>query len=280
MSVRIFEGTKHANLYTRFRPTIPDAVIDVVLNFLREKIPSDKWDIAVDVGCGSGQGTHKLAKHFKRCYGFDVSPAQINEAKGAHHSDNICYDVCPAEKLPLISTNSVQLLTAVEAAHWFDFNAFIQESTRVLSDNGVIALIGYMFPNPTDPCNPNDHSLHEMITDLYFDDRLAPFKNPKIVLLERHYRDIEFPKNYEFKLMDNIPTTKRVLAEDIIGYIESWSLYQGLAKADRESAEVISQEVRHKVKSILKISDLSAKEVIFNFNYFIAIARKVSNNIK
>jgi hypothetical protein len=186
--------------------------------------------------------------------------------------------VCPAEKLPSISTNSAQLLTAVEAAHWFDFNAFIQESTRVLSDNGVIALIGYMFPNPTDPCNPNDHSLHEMITDLFFDDRLAPFKNPKIVSLERHYRDIEFPKNYESKLMDNIATTQPMLAEDIIGYIESWSLYQGLAKADRESAEVISQEVRHKVKSILKISDLSAKEVIFNVNYFIAIARKVSNN--
>ena len=93
MSVRIFEGQKHANIYSKFRPTVPQHVIKVVLKHLETRIPTKDWETAVDVGCGSGQGTNNLAKYFIKCYGFDVSPAQISEAKESKHSDNVFYDV-------------------------------------------------------------------------------------------------------------------------------------------------------------------------------------------
>jgi trans-aconitate methyltransferase len=93
MPVRIFEGTNHANLYSKFRPIVPNNVIDCVLEFLREEIDSNQWDRVVDVGCGSGQGTNKLSQYFKQGYGFDVSPAQINEANNSKHSKNISYGV-------------------------------------------------------------------------------------------------------------------------------------------------------------------------------------------
>jgi len=93
MSVRIFEATKHANIYAKYRPSLPKQVVDEVLNFLRQKIPSNEWNIAVDVGCGSGQGTNKVSKYFHDCYGFDISQAQINEAKGTKHRPNVHYDV-------------------------------------------------------------------------------------------------------------------------------------------------------------------------------------------
>ena len=93
MSVRIFEGSNHANLYSRFRPTVPRNVVEVVLKFLESEIPSDEWQTAVDVGCGSGQGTQVLAKYFDKCFGFDVSAAQISEAKDNNRFDNVFYSV-------------------------------------------------------------------------------------------------------------------------------------------------------------------------------------------
>ncbi len=93
MSVRIFEGSNHANKYAKFRPIVPDNVIDCVLDFLRQRIDSNEWNIAVDVGCGSGQGTNKLSQYFRKVFGFDVSPAQINEAKNSKHSTNVFYEV-------------------------------------------------------------------------------------------------------------------------------------------------------------------------------------------
>lgn len=93
MSARLFEGTAHAQLYAKFRPTYPESLVEKILRFLSEKIPPEKWDVAVDVGCGTGQGTNKLARYFNKCYGFDVSPAQINEAKESNGFPNVFYEV-------------------------------------------------------------------------------------------------------------------------------------------------------------------------------------------
>lgn len=48
-------------------------------------------ELAVDVGCGSGQGTHFLGQHFKKVVGTDISEAQIQEAKDTPCMPNISY---------------------------------------------------------------------------------------------------------------------------------------------------------------------------------------------
>ncbi|CAG2118450.1 unnamed protein product, partial [Medioppia subpectinata] len=260
MSVRLFESTAHANLYARHRPSVPDKVIDIVLDYLRQQIPEDQWQVAVDVGCGSGQGSNQLSTHFKHCYGFDVSPAQIGAANSAQHSANVSYAVCPAESLPTIVSNSVQLMTAFESVHWFEFNSFINECTRVLCPNGVLAMVGRIAPEAYDPIRPDDRSLVDLWYELYTDERLKPFTNAKLVLLGRKYRDIKLPDNYETSRMDEVVVTERVSAQEIVGIFESWSLYQGLANADKQAAQLMTREVIHRLKSILNVSDLSAKE--------------------
>ena len=93
MSVRLFEGTAHAQFYAKFRPTYPDTLVEKILRFLSEKIPPEEWKVAVDVGCGTGQGTNRLARYFQQVYGFDVSPAQINEAQESNGYPNVFYEV-------------------------------------------------------------------------------------------------------------------------------------------------------------------------------------------
>lgn len=49
------------------------------------------FDLAVDVGCGSGQGTVLLAPHFSSVVGTDVSPAQLELAQEHASAPNISY---------------------------------------------------------------------------------------------------------------------------------------------------------------------------------------------
>jgi hypothetical protein len=126
-----------------------------------------------------------------------------------------------------------------------------------------------------DPLNPNDERVTELVLEAYNDPLLAAHKNSKVVILEKRYRDLKFPLNYEFVHKDNILNSIKANAQQLIGYVESWSLYQGLAAKDEPIARNYIQQIQIKLKDILKTSDLSKREIIINFNYFIAMARKV-----
>ncbi len=62
----------------------------LTLFYLPEQIQG-YLDLAVDVGCGSGQGTELLAPHFLTVVGIDVSPAQLEIASAKEHASNVCY---------------------------------------------------------------------------------------------------------------------------------------------------------------------------------------------
>lgn len=52
---------------------------------------SGRFDLAVDVGCGSGQGTVLLGPYFSRVVGTDVSPAQLRMAQLNSNPANVSY---------------------------------------------------------------------------------------------------------------------------------------------------------------------------------------------
>ncbi|AWP12840.1 putative methyltransferase DDB G0268948 isoform 4 [Scophthalmus maximus] len=168
MAYRLFEGKKHAALYLKYRVSPSDHLIQQVLGFL-EKQKGRPFELAVDVGCGSGQGTLLLAKHFASVVGTDVSPAQLELALQHAQQANITYRLCPddrlleligrqgsrhtqctqrtlrecvAEELPF-ADSSVDLVTAMTAFHWFDRPRFLQEAHRVLKPRGCLALLSY-----------------------------------------------------------------------------------------------------------------------------------------
>ena len=172
----VFSTVDHAQLYSKFRPNLPPKVMEYILGQLKKGIDQDQWKVAVDVGCGGGQSCHILSKHFKQVKGFDVSQSQINEAVNSVHSNNVHFEVSPnniimvisvqnaqvsaAEDLPSIETNSVQLVIASSAVHWFDLKNFFPEVRRVLAPNGVLALIAYVMFEPIDPDCPDDNPTH------------------------------------------------------------------------------------------------------------------------
>ncbi|XP_061841356.1 putative methyltransferase DDB_G0268948 [Nerophis lumbriciformis] len=140
MSVRLFEESDHASAYLRYRMT-PEEMVTRVMDFMKPKVEK-KFNLAVDVGCGCGQGTVLLAPFFDQVVGTDISPAQLHVAQANSAWPNVTYRQCPAEELPFQS-NQVDLLVAMTAAHWFDRQRFPKEVDRVLKPGGCLALLSY-----------------------------------------------------------------------------------------------------------------------------------------
>ncbi|XP_071543819.1 putative methyltransferase DDB_G0268948 isoform X5 [Panulirus ornatus] len=163
MAHRFFEGTAHAAVYAKFRPQTPATLTDRVISFLTEKY-KESLAAAADVGCGSGQSTQVLGPHFASVTGLDISEAQISEATKQNTRTNISFKVSGAEKLPF-PNSSLQLVTAGQACHWFDLPKFYQEVDRVLVPGGVLALYGYLFPQPIH--GDLTEKLGDIIEDVY-----------------------------------------------------------------------------------------------------------------
>ena len=142
MSIRLFEGKEHAQLYAKYRPTFPDDIYDEIIKYCSSKTGRD---LAVDVGCGSGQSTRPLSRYFRKVIGSDVSEQQIKSAiaKTTEEHGNITYQTSPGENLSFIGDNSVDLVTVSQALHWFDHDVFYAEVRRVLKETGVFAAYGY-----------------------------------------------------------------------------------------------------------------------------------------
>lgn len=122
--------------------------------------------LAVDLGCGTGQISRLLAPHFQEVVAIDVSESQLEEARAAPGYHNITYRyqffsiwrtfwrrvklwiVCytcrkgRAEDLPF-PKDSVDLITASSAAHYFDKPKFMSEANRVLKPGGCIGLFDF-----------------------------------------------------------------------------------------------------------------------------------------
>jgi MPBQ/MSBQ methyltransferase len=98
----------------------------------------------IDVGCGVGAGTVRLAKHFPdaRVTGCNISLWQLGEAKRRGVAHVLEMD---AAAMPLPAA-SVDAVSAMESAQHFDTReAFLNEAFRVLRPGGSIALADMLF---------------------------------------------------------------------------------------------------------------------------------------
>ncbi|KAM4697857.1 putative methyltransferase [Rhinophrynus dorsalis] len=123
-------------------------VMNLIMSYLEEK-KGKPFDLAVDVGCGTGRYTRPLAAYFQKVIGIDISESQINvwlKCQNVHVNVAIApfiLGVSSADNMPLKDA-SVDLNNTGIAAHWFDINKFIQEAARVLKQGGCLALHSFL----------------------------------------------------------------------------------------------------------------------------------------
>ena len=201
----------HASKYAAFRPVYPRALVD----FLADLAPAT--EVALDVGCGTGQLSTLLTARFGRVVATDASAKQIAEAEPA---DRVEYRVAPCEASGLPDA-SVDLLTVAQAAHWFDLDRFYAEARRVLRPGGVLALICYMHPDVTGPVR--DVFLH------FYEPVCGPYWPPERRMIEDGYRSLAFP--FEELPAPTMDLVADWTLDDLLGYVDTWSAVRALEKA-------------------------------------------------
>jgi SAM-dependent methyltransferase len=205
--------------YARFRPEYPPQLAA----FLASVAPAHQ--LAVDVGCGNGQLTQLLAPHFNAVVGFDPSADQIaNAIHPAIPNARITYQCAPAEQLP-VADGVASLITAAQAAHWFDLPAFYQEVRRIAVPGCVLALISYGVLHL-------EPALNERFQQFYRDE-IGPYWPPERKLVDSGYATIDFP--FEELTAPHLAIEVQWQLSELLGYLLTWSAVRNAQEAGCEA---------------------------------------------
>lgn len=193
--------------YARFRPVYPEELYDFLFALIPDRV--NAWDC----GCGNGQVAGRLADHFGKVNGTDISQKQLDHAV---QKPNIHYQLTPAEKTNL-DPASVSLVTVAQAIHWFDLNAFYREVIRVGKPCSILAVWCYSLLTV-------NKEIDEIIQQLYADTLGDKYWDPERHLIDEQYQTIPFPFE-EISAPDFKITTTWTL-DHLNGYLNSWSAVQ------------------------------------------------------
>jgi SAM-dependent methyltransferase len=195
--------SSRADAYARARPTYPPGLFGELARLARGH------DLAWDCGTGNGQAALGLALHFGSVVATDPSAAQLAEA--ASHP-RVTYRQL-SESSSGLDPGSVDLVTAAQAAHWFDLDLFYREVTRVLRPGGLLAMwcyglcriaadideiLGEFYHLTVGPCWPMERS--------HVDAEYRSLRFP--------WPDLPFPR-LEIERSWTLP--------ELLAYVETWS---------------------------------------------------------
>ena len=204
----------HAPLYSRYRPTYPEALFD----FLAQAAPARS--LAWDCATGGGQAAAALAGAFERVVATDASPQQLAQANPNPHVE---YRVAPAESSGL-EGESVDLITVAQALHWFDLNGFYAEARRVLKPHGLLVVWCY---NHCTIAPELDARIRH-----FYAETVGPYWPAERRMIEQGYRSLPFP-------FDEVDAPEFVMShdwrlDDLAGYLGTWSAVHEFIAARRE----------------------------------------------
>lgn len=176
-----------------------------------------RCEVAWDTATGNGQAALGLAVHFDRVIGTDTSAAQI--AHATRHP-RVEYRVGRAEESHLAS-NSVDLVVAASALHWFDLPAFYAEAHRVARRGGVLAAWSYHVAHVEPPFDD--------VLWRFYRDVVQPYFAPGARLVDERYEGIVLPG----RALEPPPFVLSVdwTASEILGFVSTWSGVQSYVEA-------------------------------------------------
>lgn len=200
--------------YAQFRPDYPAALAACLAGLAPDT------QLAIDVGCGNGQFTRQLGDCFDAVIGFDPSADQIAHAMP---HPRVRYETGPAEQID-VGDGSASLISAAQAAHWFDLPRFYAQARRIASPGAVIALISYGAAQLEPDLNARFQT--------FYAEEVGPYWPPERALVDSGYADMDFP--FPALPAPALQIEREWPADALLGYISTWSAVRRARAAGKD----------------------------------------------
>lgn len=191
-----------AAVYSAARPTYPAALGEWLqsLGLLSGRV--------ADIGAGTGLFTRLLLEHGAQVDAVEPNPemraALLDNLQGATQAGQLAVHDGTSEQTGL-ADHSVQLVTAAQAAHWFEPVATVRELRRILTPAGRVLLVWNDWRGVPEPFNA---AYRDAITPFYADG-----DNPEQINRVPEDEIPQFmPGGFEKRVFDNpVPFTREKL---------------------------------------------------------------------
>ena len=200
-----------AAVYAKARPHYPAALFAELARLAPGR------SVAWDCGTGNGQAAVALAAHFERVVATEPSAAQLAQAV-AH--PRVSYHQS-AESAPIQADASVDLVTAAQAAHWFDLGVFYPEVRRVVRPGGLLAIWNYGL------CLVSPEV--DAVVGHFYHETVGPYWPPERKHAETAYRLLDFP--FREIALPQLNLEVVWTSDDFATYLRTWSSVARYIKA-------------------------------------------------
>ncbi|XP_010527093.1 PREDICTED: probable S-adenosylmethionine-dependent methyltransferase CRG1 [Tarenaya hassleriana] len=222
-----------AGAYRDARPPYPRSWFKM----LAEK--TDMHERAWDAGTGNGQAAIGVAEHYKRVVATDISKEQLRRAT-PHQRVKYCLTpehMSEDELVDLVGgDDSIDLVIAAQAVHYFNLEKFYNVVRRVLrKPGGVIAV--WVF---------NEISISSAVDKVFrrISDSTIPFRNDRTNMALAGYNNLPFPfRNIGIGSEGNSHALKlhsKLSLEGFKNYLKSWQL---IVKAKGKGKDLLTKRV-------------------------------------
>jgi SAM-dependent methyltransferase len=123
--------------YTRYRPSYPEEVITL----LKDKCGLSVHSVVADLGSGTGILTKMLLENGNFVYGVEPNKEMRVEAERQLLDYTKFISIPASAENTTLPANSVDIITAGQAFHWFDINKAREEFARILKPQGWLVLV-------------------------------------------------------------------------------------------------------------------------------------------
>jgi SAM-dependent methyltransferase len=123
--------------YVRYRPGYPHAILDL----LRDKCGLTSTSYVADIGFGTGLFTRLLLENYSTVVGVEPN-LEMRKAGETFLADFPRFHAIPGTaEVTTLPDHGVDLVTAAQAAHWFDHEKARREFQRILKPGGWVVLL-------------------------------------------------------------------------------------------------------------------------------------------